>query len=181
MNTFRIFGACLAIFCSSALFTCYAAEPFTRPWSGRVRVDVAAGDSIKSQVTSYINRELRALNDVTLADAEPEYILSIIASEIVDTTGNAVVYAIAVIAIRPFDETLIASMVQPKYKSTALNSLKGLTYYPASAQYWGSDIQKLCRNVVADYDARVLEKERKSHREIMDFLRSEAQKKKASK
>ena len=61
-----------------------------RKFSSRVEVIVSAPESIKDQVTSYVNRELRSLGDVVITDKNPQYRLRIDAREITESPSKIV-------------------------------------------------------------------------------------------
>lgn len=59
------------------------ATPATDLFSAKVKVDVSADASIHSQIESFLEPELRSLNDVLISDEAVEWVVQIVALELV--------------------------------------------------------------------------------------------------
>lgn len=133
-----------------------------------VNVSVTADDSIKSNVESYIKRELRALNDIDLYTSKPDYEIRLIAIN----PSNAV--AISVIVIHKYDFTeylnnsLSSKTVGAKTKE---EFIKTFAVQESVVQYFlrsdsASNLEQLCKSIVASVDTDTFERERTLNRII---------------
>lgn len=143
-------------------------------FSAKVQVSVSADDNIKGQVESYIKRELRSLQDVTLVDEGADWELSIVAMEVSTKSGYKSGVILSVVILSPFNNQMLSGMLQEKYKEFVTNLTKGLYWYPG---HWlridsNDQLRSLCVELVADFDSKKLEESRKQHREIMKIIES---------
>jgi len=133
-----------------------------------VSVDVSADDSIKSDIESYVKRELRALNDIDLYASKPDFEIQLVAIK----PGTAV--AISVVVLRKYDwtsyidRTLPSKIIDAKtkndlIKTLAVNESINQHFLFSDAAYNLSD---LCKTIVARIDANTFEDERKLNRII---------------
>lgn len=137
-----------------------------------VEVSVTAENSIKSDIESYIKRELRALNDIDLYATKPEYEIQLIAI----TPGNAV--AISVIVIDKLDltkylnNTLSSKGIDAKTTKDLVNTFAVKESVTQHFLYSDSvdNLSELCKKIVASIDADTFERERKINRAIEDVL-----------
>jgi len=143
-------------------------------FKARVRVSVTASESIKGTVTSYINRELRSLQDVELVDRDEEYELKIMAMELSDAGGYNFAIALSAVSLIKFPNQLLSNVVPNSYKEAIVKLTSGLYYYPIQWLITGPtrDLRKLCSDVVATFDTESLEEGRQSHRKIQDILKN---------
>ena len=57
-------------------------------YSGTVQLYISGeDDSLKTQVNSFISRELRSLGDITIVDVKPDFVLQIIVMKIKGVNG----------------------------------------------------------------------------------------------
>jgi len=138
----------------------------------KVQVSVSANDNIKGQVESYIKRELRSLQDVTLVDEGADWELSILAMEVSTKGGYKSGVIISVVILSPFNNQIVSGMLQEKYKELGTNLTKGLYWYPDHWLRAGpvDQLRSLCVELIADFDSQQLEESRKQHREIMKIF-----------
>lgn len=151
-------------------------------FSARLRLTITADEAISAQVTSYITREIRALGDVTVADDNPDWEMHIIAMQMVGK--DKTVYGIALSAvllqrsllgpslevIKNWDVKLedaqqkyLNVMVAAAMKTFTLVNYKLRTGPPES-------LQDICAAIVAEFDAKQLEPERKRWQSVIDLL-----------
>jgi hypothetical protein len=142
-------------------------------FSARVRVTVTADESIKGMVSSYLNRELRSLGDVELVDDNPEYEIRFLAVETKSLSGQKTGVAFSVITSEYFDNQSISFTFQPKYKEMGLRATAGLEHNLDHRMEMGStsELEKICKEIVADLDAKTLGESRRSFREMKEILK----------
>lgn len=142
-----------------------------------VVVDVSADNSIKSDIESYIKRELRALNDIDLYASKPDYEIQLVAIK----PASAV--AISVIVLRKYDFTAyINNSLSPKNidAKTKSDLIKTLAVNESVVQHFlfsdsAYNLSELCKSIVAKIDADTFERERKLNsllEEVDDVLKN---------
>jgi hypothetical protein len=68
----------------------------------RIAVDVSCDDAaLRSQLTSFVNRELRALRDVDITDSSPNYKVSMVAIAVALRSGYNAGNAVSVVFTSP--------------------------------------------------------------------------------
>lgn len=128
-----------------------------------VEVSVTADTSIKSDIESYIKRELRALNDIDLYATKPDYEIQLVAIK----PGNAV--AISVIVLRKLDFTaylnnsLSSKSIDAKTKKDLIDTFAIKLYVEQHFLFSDSayNLSELCKTIVASIDTDTFERERK--------------------
>lgn len=139
----------------------------------KVDVDVSADDSIKSDIESYIKRELRALNDIDLYASKPDFEIQLVAIK----PGSAV--AISVVVLRKYDwtsyidKTLPSKIIDTKtkndlIKTVAISESINQHFLFSDTAYNLSD---LCKTIVARVDANTFEYERQLNGLIETYLK----------
>jgi hypothetical protein len=113
----------------------------------RLEIRVSSRDSdVKAAVTRYLSREVRALNDVVVTDAEPQMTLDLIVTPIVILTGERAGYAISGVLV--FHESADTGM-----EGTARIGGHRLVFTKGTAM---SDVEETCKREVANLDANIL-------------------------
>jgi hypothetical protein len=148
-------------------------------FSAKVKVRVSANENIKGSVGSYINRELRSLNDVELVDSNPEWEINVLAMETKTVSGYKSGFVLSTVIINRFDNQMLLAALPQNYKEAASKMTSSLWWYPDHWVITGStdDLHKLCKEIVADFDTKHLEESRKSFREIKEWLKNQKDKK----
>jgi len=152
----------------------HAAEPANAQFSARVRLSVSATDGIKNAVTSCLNRELRALNDVYLVDDKPDWELNVLALEVRATRGYRGGIAISTVILTRFENEKMATLFQPADKPRGLAQTANLWEYPShSLNIDASDrLDVMCKQIITDFDSGHLAKRRKRFRETQEIIES---------
>jgi hypothetical protein len=127
-----------------ALCLCVAAH--SRGESIRVSVEVAAPEVAKAEVASSINRELRKLGDVDIADRDVDYQINIVVLQL-----SASGYVFSVVVLSPFRGV----EADPVFK----HAVMPLAHFAHSGP-----LQKVVRSVVAEIDTEVFESSRKAEK-----------------
>jgi len=155
-------------------FAVHAAEPDNAQFSAKVKLSVSASDSIKSSVTSCLNRELRTLTDLRLVDEKPDWELSVLALDVQSTRGYRGGIAISTVILARFQNEKMRLLFRPAEKALGLAQTSNLWEYPShSLNMDASDrLQIMCKQIVADFDTKHLEKSRKRFRERQEMLES---------
>lgn len=137
-----------------------------------VEVSITADNSIKSDIESYIKRELRALNDIDLYATKPDYEIQLIAIK----PGNTI--AISVIVLNKLDftaylnNTLSSKGIDAKTKKDLVDtfavkeSIRQHFLYSDSAY----NLSELCKSIVAKIDTDNFEFIRKLDRIAEEVL-----------
>lgn len=168
----QILGVVLACLLAFATSLSHATGTNSSQYSAKVKVQVTASDNIKGSVSSYINRELRSLGDVELVEENPEWIINILAMELQTVGGHKSGVAVSTVIINTFNNQLLSDWFQPEFKNVGIQVTSGLAWYPDQWLNVGSSdgLQKLCKGIVADFDTKYLEEDRKSFRRVREFL-----------
>jgi len=149
-------------------------------FSARVQVDLQCGDEImRSDMSSYINRELRSLGDVTVVDTEPQWTLHIIAYEMKTKGGQPTGVAVSLVVTssgKQFAED-VADVL--KRAGAAETTIKLVTEDISSMVRYGdhllqtglrSGLKGICESNVSTFDSRTLEPARKFSQRRQDIL-----------
>lgn len=173
----RVIFALLVCLLSLLTHLSHAAEIDGWRYSAKVKVNVSASDNIKGSVSSYINRELRSLTDVEIVEKDPEWIIYILAMELKTVGGYKSGVAISTVIVHPFYNQILSTWLQPKFKDAGLNVTSSLAWYPDQWLNVGSadDLQKLSKDIVADFDTKYLEESRKSFRQMKEIMKKSKQ------
>lgn len=131
-----------------------------------VEVSVTADTSIKSDIESYIKRELRALNDIDLYATKSDYEIRLVAIK----PSNVV--AISVIVLQKFDFTaylnnsLSSKIIDAKTKKDLIDTFAVKESVEQHFLFSDStyNLAELCKSIVASIDAKTFEKERELNR-----------------
>lgn len=168
---FLIFPAIVLIFFGNPA---RAESGSAKQFSAKVQVSISANESIKSQVDSYIKRELRSLQDVTLVDEGADWELNILAMEASTKAGYKSGVILSVVIISPFNNQIVSEMLQDKYKEFGTTLTKGLYRDP---DHWlrtgpNDQLRSLCVELIADFDSKIVEEARRQYREIVKIMES---------
>jgi hypothetical protein len=140
----------------------------------RIEVNVTAEDSIKGELISTINQNLRSLGDVVLTDAEPQIRISVMAIKNA-IPGYLNSYALSIVVSSPIPtpfKTLLLSGYSGREKEARLSLLKNQESITNHFMRIGSDLSRICKQIVADIDSEDIENERKTYKHALDVLKS---------
>lgn len=154
-------------------------------FSTTVQLSIAAPYEIKNLVHSYLSRELRSLGDIKLVENDPEWIIDIIACQVKDRTGyvGGVMFSVVIEKRYRMPVELLMSTVRSAFRITSddWNKLKETRQYLEEAFTEidtacnfkdlvhhklrtgnSRDMQSICQEIVADFDAEHLNKQRET-------------------
>jgi len=153
-------------------FSVHAAETTETRFSARVRLEVAAPDSIKNSVIGYFNRELRALNDVRLVNDKPDWEISVVALEITSTRGYRGGIAISTVVLPRFPNEIMTNWLRREVKDAGLDYTSNLWYHPTHyLRMDASDrLQIMCKEIVADFNTESIEPSRRTFRQTQELM-----------
>lgn len=141
----------------------------------RVSVDITADEVIKAQIISGVNGGLRRLGDVVMTDDDVTLHISLVVAQAAVIEGHTMGYAVSIVVTKSeLDQGSIRSIVKVAAKDEAsarmLNEMfgSGVTLIYHSVLTGGSNLDELCKRVVAELDARPIEAERKYWQDIAD-------------
>jgi hypothetical protein len=159
-------------------FYARAADP---KWQGRVQVNVSGDSKTDTEVSSFVKRELRALGDVTVAETAPDYVIEIIAHSTALTTGRVVGYNLSYVVCRPFSTNFFQYLLPPQVDTKLLQSI--CTNYVSIEDHQllgGPDLRALCTKLVASFDSRCLDSDRRSFDMVKEAFRARKPRDKAA-
>lgn len=173
MQTFwaRLIGGLCVI--SALNFAAFAAETRVAQFSVSVKLNVAASASIKDAVTSCLDRELRALHDVTLVGDRAQWEINVAALEVKSTRGYRGGVAISTVVASRFQNESIAPFFRPADKASGLTQTSGLWEYLGHYLHMDSldRLQATCRLIVADFERDHVEKGQRRFREMRESVK----------
>jgi len=139
-------------------------------WHGVVNLTVSGDERCQTQAESYLKRELRSLGDITISPSSPDWNIDAVVYSTTLTTGQRAGYNISVVISTPFCPNLSnyfsltnepAILVCTNYVAIQFHGMRG-----------GSDLRKLCADIVTDFDTTQLESSRKSFEQIRQAMKS---------
>jgi hypothetical protein len=146
----------------------------TLQFSSRVTLTITAPKSIKGEVESSMTQELRSLGGVVMVDEEADWVFVILGAELQTKRGDTYGVALSAVVLQAIDSRLLKEWF-PAQRSPSHPSVVDVT---SSHLYdfrgvWlrvGAKVhlQSLCRGVVADFNSKYLEEQRKSHQQLLE-------------
>lgn len=106
----------LLIFMAISYASALAQSRSSPPFSTSVQVSVTAEENIKNQIESYVNRELRSLQDVVLVDQDADSELSILAMEISTVGSQKADVDLSFVILSPFSNEMLSPYLQEQYR-----------------------------------------------------------------
>jgi hypothetical protein len=187
-----VLGLLITAFISLAVGNSEKAEP--AKYSTTVKLDISADDKIKNQVYSYLSRELRSLGDVKVVDDNLGWTIKVLAQELSNQAGHKTGIVMSSVYLKaPWADNRFALAANTFLRGMAE---KGEDYVPDNEEVWAwpsvdrclrshlffcgqvlqvggpEDLQALCKNSVATFDAKFLIAERVLYQEF-ERLRKE--------
>jgi hypothetical protein len=143
----------------------------------RVKLEISGNDNIKTEVSSYLSRELRALNDVVLVDDNPHYLISIVAVEVPSLSGYKTGVNLSVVVLKIFPNKWLDIWIMKlpdASKKGILDYTSNLYYFIDHSTIGGSsdDLQSMCKKIVATFDNETLEEIQKNNQHWKDKVDS---------
>ena len=149
-------------------------------FSARVQLDVSARQEIERKVTGYLTREFRLLGDVVLVETNPEWVLSVIAAELGNESGDKTGMVLSVTLLAPFDarffkEYVIPDCVQdgPRLKNFIDISLADLHQLRDHWVEVGPDLASVCNSLVENLNKRHLDEKRRIWQAVLEDLQKQ--------
>jgi hypothetical protein len=143
-------------------------------FSATVQLSITCDDALlKSQITSYLSRELRSLGDITIVDERPDFMIAAIAMTLTPENESDKGFVIAIRTTKPErSEWWTAKWLKDflgveRVSEAKLGLLKQLHQTDEhNVQFTlvkGSldGLQRQCKQVIANFDTEVLESEHK--------------------
>lgn len=166
-----------AILVGWVLLVAAAASPclaHSAPFHFRIEVSVSAkSNDVRDRVSSYLDRELRSLGDVALVDDHPSYEIEVVALKIKNRNGFSAGYALSTVVVQPFYSTFLLALVKSPAKGFVRRATSNLYYQPL--QWLNTDstghLERICKDIIATFDAQVLEPQRKFMRSLEENSR----------
>lgn len=138
-----------------------AAAPSSR---FQVGVEVSASDPLKGRLESFVTRELRSLNDVSIELDPTHYVIQLVALETHTNVYNDTGIAISIVILEPFHNDLIWPIDSINdHEKEYINSITSdLDYVYAHWLRSGSlsELRSIAEGIVADFDSQYLQANR---------------------
>lgn len=143
-------------------------------FAATVQLSITCDDaSLKSQITSYLSRELRSLGDITIVDEHADFVISAIAMTLATEDGSPRGFVIAIRTTKPertewwtagWLKAFLGVETVSKAKLEVLKMLHendehNLQFTLVKGSL--DAVQRHCKQIIADFDTEVLESERK--------------------
>jgi hypothetical protein len=135
-------------------------------YEAKVGLFITASEDIKSQVESYLSRELRSLNDVILTKDDYHYNLTVLAMNTYDSSGKNLGLVFSVTVHEKFDNKILSTFFKDILRDAGMDLTKNLLwdhdhYIQTGAK---SELKYICEKIVANFDSRILIKDRETFR-----------------
>lgn len=176
----KIFGR-VGILLFATTILVYAQEQSAKN-TFRVTLDVSGSELIKSEVTSYISRELRSLTDIVLVDSDPDLRIEVVALASKDRLGNLLGYTLSIVVAKRLKPAFVRGVIhafvhKEGERKLMLDLFSSQERLVSHSIVTGADLQGLSKKIVADIDGEVIEAERKEWQSIIDDVNKELEKK----
>jgi hypothetical protein len=123
---------------------------------------------------------LRSLGDVLLVETNPEWMLSVIAAELENESGDKTGMVLSVTLLAPFDDRFFKQYVVPNcvQKDAPLKRFIDLSLADLYQlrDHWvevGPNFESVCQSLVANFNKRHLEEKRKIWQAVLEDLRKQ--------
>jgi len=141
------------------------------PFSARVQLTVAAPESLTGEVERAAAQAFRSLSDVLLVEADADWTLLILGVELRTRRGDTYGVALSVVVTEAFDRHLVQERLLSQF--SARSSPEVATAPTPPGVFRGAwlqigtrtQVQSLCQGIVADFNARYLDAQRRSHQQ----------------
>ena len=192
-------------FISLALCNSENVEP--PKYSTTVKLDISCQEEIRNQLYSYLSRELRSLVDVKPVEDNPDWAIQVVALQIETKAGYKRGMAFSVVISRRLSESsilkesleaarqeklLLQKVISESDSRKSESLLKAANLWHNRSEYLANlstihahwlrissieDVQRLCQEIVADFDAEHL----KTDREMLQLFQDHARRQEKSK
>ena len=171
----------------------------TQEYTTSVRLEISASEEIENQIYSYFSRELRSLGDVELVEDNPEWIIHIVALQAKDRTGysGGVIFSVVIEKVYEIHVKDLLLVVRGIFKindddwkelkekrqsleklftviitdNNVRDNIRDLVHHSLRTDKI-ENTHSLCKEIVADFDAELLKKERDTWRRLSELLSS---------
>ncbi len=145
-------------------------EP-SRPFPARVQLTVAAPESLTGEVERAVVQAFRSLSDVLLVEADADWTLLILGVELRTRRGDTYGVALSVVVTEALDRHLVQERLLSQFSARSGPVVATAPTPPGVFRgAWlqigaRPQVQSLCQGIVADFNARYLDAQRRSHQQ----------------
>ncbi len=142
----------------------------------RVAVKFSGNDELKVLASSYINKSLRSLGDVTIVDDGALINISIVGLKNRTESGKALGYTLSVVITKRLNFHYLVDALKNKFDKRFIELAEEDTnnryelidhiIYTTSAD----SLKSTCEEIVAQIDSETIEKERKYYQYLLDVI-----------
>jgi hypothetical protein len=142
-------------------------------WRQRIAVSVTCNDgALRSEITSFISRELRGLGDVDITDDNPSFKISVVAMSVKMQNGYDAGYAFSVIITSPLGDWswALSDKLNSQAKASIAQLFQGHESLEDDELVVGNndDLRQNLTEIIAKFDANSLEPRRKLWQKFKD-------------
>ena len=150
-------------------------NPAFQPFNATVKVVISADEALESEITSYVSRELRSLQGILVADTNHDYEINIVAFRVPRDQPTLLVLSYLFTHVMLADKqrglqlALRADMLpvfNQLYREVHQINDFGVMTFAAKGH-----LKQQCQGIVAKFDAKVLEPQRKIHEGIREQIK----------
>ena len=141
------------------------------PFSARVQLTVAAPESLTGEVERAAAQAFRSLSDVLLVEADADWTLLILGVELRTRRGDTYGVALSVVVTEALDRHLVQERLLSQFSARSGPVVATAPTPPGVFRgAWlqigaRPQVQSLCQGIVADFNARYLDAQRRSHQQ----------------
>ena len=155
----------ICLFFSLIALACSAAGQERSKLKSKIQVLVSADENIQSEITSFIDRELRELGDVTIVDDKPNWEIRILALEPQFQDGRrAPGLSISVVILYHYNnDVAYDTLFDERHAQLAKEMTRGLVLCADHKLLIApaGELKQACQKIVAVFDSEHLDKVRK--------------------
>lgn len=128
-------------------------------YTTKVKLSVSAAKEHRSDILSFLERELSRIDYVEIVDKDPGWEMFVVADTF---SRNEDSLAVSVVVTKPFDNLQFSFLVNKQYRELFLSSSGDLHELKTQTLYTGrtDDLRIICRQIVSEFKRSFLEREK---------------------
>lgn len=125
----------------------------------KVAIQVRSSDALQDPISKEIASQIGRIRGVDIADADSDFVLSLIATELKLNNGRSSGIMASWVVLHPLDPTILDRFIEPQNRAFAKLLLSDYQQFCRQRQViWGDrDIKKLASYIVDDFEKTFIE------------------------